>query len=268
MMKMNKLFISTLVVASLGLTSCESDDSSNRNPIENVREAKEFVKQTLVDSEYGWVINFFPSKEDTYGGYYLWMDFAEDWTVDVRSDFRAQDLVSGKEEYNFVTLSSFALSFPVQGKIHQFIAADPETHHTDIEFLYYGTDGEDLAFKGHTTGNIIKFRKATKALKDNYMGHQAMRTKFNSMKTMMLFGGAAPEVLTFKPVANGDGRMFNLNKKGYFADSESVQFGVSCGSENMVISQPIIIDGVEISEFVLVNGQFVGEKDGKKVTIF
>lgn len=265
-MNLRNIFVAGLVVASIGFTSCESDDTSKRNPIEHLRETQAKVKNELVSSEYGWVINFFPS-EDSYGGYYLYMDFSEDWSVDVRSDLRTEDLAISSEEYNFTMLNSFALNFPVQGKIHQFIALDPSSHRTDIEFLFDKFDGEDLLFKGHTTGHSVRFRKATQELKNDYMKHQETRTLFNTMKRVMVLNNNDSKILGFNPVANSDGRMFNLSEKGMFADSQAVGFGVSCGSDLLTISQPFIVDGVEISEFRIENNQFVAEKDGVTILI-
>ena len=260
-MSFKKIFIAGLVVASISFTSCESDDSSSRNPIEHLRETQAKVKKELVSSEFGWVINFFPS-EDSYGGYYLYMDFSDDWSVDVRSDLRTEDLALSSEEYNFTMLNSFALNFPVQGKIHQFIALDPSLHRTDIEFLYDKFEDEDILFKGHTTGHSVRFRKATLELKNDYMKHQEVRSLFNTMKRILVLSSDDSKIVEFRVNAEGDGRMFNLTQKGMFADSQAVDFGVSCGSDLVTINKPFVVDGVEIEKFQIDGDQFVGEKDG------
>lgn len=264
-MKISKYIVMFSMIFVLG--ACESDDNNDvfdKNPIERLNEIKVELKNNLVSSENGWSMTFFPSNK-LMGGYSFWFEFKEDGSLLTRSDIDS-DLSIHNEEYDFVMLSSLALSFPTGATIHEFITKNPEKNKTDIEFLFEDYQGDDIVFKGHTTRNEIRMTRATVDdkkfdLTKRHRNLDVVATKRN----LSVVEGA--EVYSFTVAYNKNSRYATV-KSTAGSINENGGIGIGATNSGIIISPAIEFeDGSSLSELALDGNRFVGEVNGNMVIL-
>lgn len=271
-------FFKALVFAgalfTLGACS-ESDDTRlfDEDPIHRLSEAESKLKNELVSSEYGWVVDYFPNNE-IFGGYSLLFNFNEDGTVKTRSDVKVNDYGVKDEEYNFVLLGSVALNFSYFSTVHEFPKMSTggnqgqNIYHTDYEFLFERFDGEDVVFKGFITRDEIRFKRATSAdVQFDLTLKHAHLNVVSSKRTLVVFENNEVTSFNFRygalkryaTVLSAD-RTMSVNGNG----------GVGVGATNtgIIISPAIEFeDGSSLSELTLEGNIFRGEVNGNIVII-
>ncbi|GEM_PF-5121466 len=276
MKRIKHIAVLLLVMSSAIFSSCNSDDSSagigGVSPSDRVKEAEKKLKSTLVASENGWIVEFFPNNT-LMGGYRMWYGFNEDGTAQIRSDIDFDKTGIVNSRYNFVMLSTLGLSFPNGSVVHEFIKMNEMVNRTDIEFLIKDYVGENIVFKGHTTRNDIVFTKAT--AEDRVFD----LTKNKQMS--VIFDG--PQTTLFKSieiVENGNSQKYALDYTGGtrfgrvssedgtpFNDKGGLGFGYT--STGLVISPAIKVGDEEISrlDYNASTQEFVGTASSGSVIV-
>lgn len=271
-------FFKALVFAgalfTLGACS-DSDDARifDEDPIHRLSEAETKLKNELVSSEHGWVVDFFPNNE-IFGGYSFLFDFNEDGTVKTRSDAKVNDYGIKDEKYNFVLLGTLALNFPSFSTVHEFPKLSQggndgaNVYHTDYEFLFERFDGDDIVFKGFETRNEIRFKRATADDKEFVLTTKhAMLNAVSGMRTLITFDNGEANTYNFR---YGSGKRYATVLSADRTMSVNANGGVGVGASNsgIIISPTIEFeDGSTLSELALDGNRFVGEVNGNMVII-
>lgn len=268
----NKIIAFLLLGAFIGITSCSNIEDNNifdQDPSVRLQETQDLLKNNLVGAENGWIMTFFPSNK-LKGGYSFWFDFNEDGSVQVRSDYNVADLSVKNERYDFVLLTTVALNFPLGSTVHKFVAENPGTNTTDIEFLFDRYEGDDIVFRGHSTRNEIRMTKATADDKKfDLSSKMAMREIVRTMKRLYVTSGIESTTYGFNYNANSrfarvaelTGPKTPINKNG----------GVGIGFKNngIILNEAVDVDGIIFDELVYDSGSnmFKMEKDGVSILL-
>lgn len=268
-MKKYVIKIAALSFALVGLVSCnniEDNDIYDKNQIQRYEETKAKLKNELVTSENGWIVDFFPNNSEL-GAFTLLFDFDENGKVQTRSDVTDGQYGVMTEEYNFVMLSTLALNFPVESTVHRITAKYQSAIKTDIEFLYQDIKEDEILFKGHTTKDQVVFRKATAADAEFDLTVKHSNLNFVSTKRNMIVNtDGETEIFNFRYAKNT--RFAKVSNTSGNSINGNGGIGIGGSNEGIIISPAIEFeDGSTISELKFENGVFIGENGSNSVTI-
>lgn len=175
---------SLLVLASgLILSSC-SEKNDAPAPVDPVVVAQDKVLTTLTSPTNGWEAAVYPSNNQRFGGYTVFVSFAKDGAVAATSELQAEDaLTSSKFELKTVagaTAPTTTLSLPLNAAIRlasEDAAEAALSAHTDESFDVTATSDSEVKLVGKTNGTVIVLRPAgTEAWKDQLTKIKASRT--------------------------------------------------------------------------------------------
>lgn len=162
---MMKIFNYILVISIMLFSSCTPEEkdlfgdlSSNR-----MNERLKADKAVLVGAENGWLMEYYPADQMIYGGYNLFVSFAENETATVSGDIAGV----GKKATGMYKLKDSAgpiLSFDTYNEIFHFfsepknslgIGSNGKGMEGDFEFRIMEATPEKVILKGKKTGNMI-----------------------------------------------------------------------------------------------------------------
>lgn len=175
---------SLLVLASgLILSSC-SEKNDAPAPVDPVVVAQDKVLTTLTSPTNGWEAAVYPSNNQRFGGYTVFVSFAKDGAVAATSELQAEDaLTSSKFELKTVagaTAPTTTLSLPLNAAIRlasEDAAEAALSAHTDESFDVTAASDSEVKLVGKTNGTVIVLRPAgTEAWKDQLTKIKASRT--------------------------------------------------------------------------------------------
>ncbi|WP_218598110.1 DUF4302 domain-containing protein [Polaribacter sp. NJDZ03] len=258
--------ISLIAVAFFILNACttnnDPDEVFNEVPSVRLTKQKEDLRELLQSSEDGWKVTYF-TDDSQLGGYTYLMDFTGDKTVEMDSDFGSTQGTRTASEWDVTLGSTVKLTFTTRNKIHELSDSNnaPDADLTgqgylgSFEFLYYGTDGDNIIFRANRGFNEVIFKKATSA-------DWSDLSKNNTIVSA-ISGQLAYEV-------GGDINFFSFNNARRFVSNLDTQindtdFGIGYTPTGITISPAIIADnGNGYSNFTLndARNKFVSE-DGE-----
>ncbi|QVY64784.1 DUF4302 domain-containing protein [Polaribacter sp. Q13] len=258
--------ISLIAVAFFILNACttnnDPDEVFNEVPSVRLAKQKEDLKELLQSSEEGWKVTYF-TDDSQLGGYTYLMDFTGDNTVEMDSDFGATKGTRTASEWDVTLGSTVKLTFTTRNKIHELSDSNnaPDANLTgqgylgSFEFLYYGTDGDDIIFRANRGFNEVVFKKATS-------------TDWSDLSKNDAIVGAITGQLAYE--VDGDVSFFSFNNARRFMSNLDTQvndtdFGIGYTPTGIIVSPAIKADnGNEYSNFTLndAKNKFVSE-DGE-----
>lgn len=250
---MKKIYLILLAAIGLTMTSClmEEKELFDQTPAERMEAYLEGYRTLLAESEGGWLLQYYPEENQSYGGYAYILKFTKD---SVTAYFQ---LANNTEE----TVSSLYKMTPDDGPvitfdtyneyIHYFATPDIQNYeamHGDYEFRIVGknADASELYMKGKRTNNSYTLVKFT--------GNPAeYLDKANEVQS----GMTAP---AYKMVMGEDttscsisGNVFQYNYNVYTeADTTSVSGSMAfCYTpEGLDFYEPVVINGTEYTSLV------------------
>lgn len=160
-----------LYSCSLGTEDLFEDSANNR--ISN--SLKEY-KKILCGAENGWIMKYYPSPTQAFGGYNLLVSFSEDGYSTVASELEDVDATC-KSLYRLKEMAGPVLTFDTENKFLHFFS-DPASGigsiglgmEGDYEFLFVDVTPEKIILKGKKTGNEIEMVPVPKDLSwKNYL---------------------------------------------------------------------------------------------------
>ena len=122
MKKNNILLFLLMALPTLLLTSClkDQEDFFPESASERTTNYLNNVKKVLTSSENGWVLNYYPDRDLSYGGYVYTLKFDED-NVEVFSEISSEDVPSIKSSYLLKNEDGPVLTFDTYNKyMHLF----------------------------------------------------------------------------------------------------------------------------------------------------
>lgn len=160
-----KLTHYTLLIAYvLGLFSCTpkidpifDDSAANRIEKEMLK-----VREILVNSPSGWLMEMYPSSTQAYGGFNVLMAFSADGRVKVASE-TAKANATAMSNYSLKQSAGCVLSFDTYNEIFHYFSdpANPDAGYPgyglegDLEFIVLSADKYHIRLKGRKTGSYI-----------------------------------------------------------------------------------------------------------------
>ncbi|MCM1176677.1 MAG: DUF4302 domain-containing protein [Clostridium sp.] len=167
---MKKTYLMLLAILPFLFQSClfEDKDLFDKTASERLEEFLAEYKALLSSSENGWLLEYYPDEELTYGGYAYVVNFTDE---DVVASFElAEDLSKTVISYYKLTGDDGpVLTFDTYNEYLHYFATpdinDYEAMHGDYEFNIAGKsdDGSEVYLTGKKTGNRMTLRKIDSA---------------------------------------------------------------------------------------------------------
>ena len=158
---MKKLII-LLAVLPLVLSSCLKDDKDafGKTASERIREVQEGTEKALTGAANGWLMEYYPSATQEYGGIAIYMKF-QNGTVTVTSEAggagkTAESLYSYDQDYgptiNFDTYNPY---FHIYSEPNSGVGPTNTGMEGDSEFIIMSYAADKVVLRGKKTQNTI-----------------------------------------------------------------------------------------------------------------
>lgn len=158
-MRLNKFFIAIgLAFSTLCLQSClkDQEDFFNESSSERLQGVLENAKTVLTSSENGWIFDYYPDRDLSYGGFVYTVKF-DDKEVSVRSEI-APDMEE-TSLYKLNTNNGPVLSFDSYNSLMHFFATPSNGNYEamdgDFEFMIMDVTEDLITLRGLRTGNTM-----------------------------------------------------------------------------------------------------------------
>ena len=159
----NKIFIYLLFLLPLfAFQSClkDQEDIFDKDPALRVQEAMENANKTLVSSENGWELDYFPHEKRQYGGYAITVQFADGKAV-VGGELDMEHTYESL--YKMTNDQGPVLTFDSYNALMHYFATPSsgnyEAMHGDFEFVIDSVGSDVVKVHGKKTQNVLYFRK-------------------------------------------------------------------------------------------------------------
>lgn len=164
---MKKIYLILLAVLGMTVTSClmEEKELFDKTPAERMDSFLDEYHQLLASAENGWLLQYYPEEEQSYGGYAYVVKFTK---ADATVWFQLDDDISTPVTslYKMTPDDGPVLAFDMYNEnLHFFATPDVNNYealHGDYEFRISGKseDGNVIYMKGRRSGcnvNLVKF---------------------------------------------------------------------------------------------------------------
>lgn len=240
----------------MSFQSClmEDEDLFDKSASARMSSTLEAYKSTLVASEYGWALEYYPEENQSYGGFVYTIKFTDDKAT-IALD-KVGPATTTESLYRLVGDDGPVLTFDTYSKLmHKY--AEPSDKATDgkrgdYEFLLMGHEGNVITLKGKKSGNIMTLTKLTEPF-DSYLQKITLsRTAFNGVPKVALKIGEET-IITSKT-------------------SEKLSFAYTEGEELKEVSVAYIptVNGIKLYKPITIKGQefqnFTFNSDGLGMT--
>ncbi len=268
---MKKLYLILLAAIGMTMTSClmEEKELFDQTPAERMEAYLEGYRTLLAESEGGWLLQYYPEENQSYGGYAYILQFSKD-SVTAYFQLATDTEVSVSSLYKMTPDDGPVITFDTYNDYIHFFAtpsvSDYEAMHGDYEFRIVGknSDASEIYMKGKRTNNNYTLVKFT--------GNPAeYLNKINEVEVAM----AAP---AYRMVMDADttvcsisGNVFEYEYNVYTTEDTTVVAGsmAFCYTpEGVDFYAPVEINGTEYTKLIFnaENGTLATE-DGKVTVI-
>lgn len=162
-MRLNKIYLPVLIAfVAMTLQSCLKDQEDVFDQQSNVRmqEYLDDTKEVLVSAENGWLFDYFPDRDLSYGGFLYALKFTDE-NVTV-----ACELAPGKSEtslYKLCADNGPTLSFDSYNSLMHYFATPSSGNYEaldgDFEFMIMDVTEDLITLRGKRTANIMYLRR-------------------------------------------------------------------------------------------------------------
>lgn len=256
MNKKNIFAFLLMALPALLLTSCLKDQEDTFSEPASIRMSN-YLKNTenlLTGNSNGWVLNYFPDRNQSYGGYSYTLKFTGD-DVEVRTEVAESPEQTFVSKYRLVADDGPVLTFDTYNDALHFFSTPSsgayEAMDGDFEFIILSATDEEIVLKGKRSGNIMYMTPLT-------MSSEEYQTKLASFKTDLVFDTAAG-------VIEGQNDTLHIYSSLRWIDIQT---------PDSTIEAPFCydIDGISLYEDVNIGGQLVrqfkyDENDGSLIAV-
>lgn len=245
MNKKNILIYFFMMLPALLLTSClkDQEDLFDQSASKRMTEYLANAKKVLTSAENGWILNYIPDREQSYGGYVYTLKFDEQ-NVEAWTEIAEDPSVSIKSTYTLCNESGPAILFDTYNEyLHYFTtpsgssgAGGYEAYDGDhlLMIMDISEDGNTIKFKGTRSGNIMYMHKLTEDPK------AYIQKIYDSAESMIFSVFPGPDG------SNLDLRVDNANRWVSFTNSKT--------EETVEAPYIVTVDGVEFLDSVEFDG--------------
>jgi len=256
---MKKILFVLLGLSTMLFQSClkDQDDVFDKSASERVAEEVSKVKQALINSEYGWVLEYYPEISQSYGGYVYTLKFDEQ-QVEVNAEDVVKDY-SGVEgpvtSYYSVNQNSGALlTFDTYNELLHFFSTPTSSEYQGyggtFEFVVdslgedvikvHATKGEDLESLGNITHSVMYLYRLTEPAED-YLA------KVKAMQETMVFTIASEGIYGIDAAFDYDSRQVAFAS----SDTSSVSSAFTFTDKGIRLYNTVSIEEKPLHNFVL-----------------
>ena len=265
---MKKLII-LLVVLPLVLSSCLKDDKDafGKTASERIREVQEGTEKALTGAANGWLMEYYPSATQEYGGIAIYMKF-QNGTVTVTSEAggagkTAESLYSYDQDYgptiNFDTYNPY---FHIYSEPNSGVGPTNTGMGGDSEFIIMSYAADKVVLRGKKTQNTIVLTPLPETAWNTMFGkYSADVNKMDNFRSYeLVLNGKTYDIA--REVAD------NYNSRYFSVVTES---GVTSASfiytqdTGLKFYEPLVVDGVSIEEMTWSGGMFTDEVSGARI---
>jgi hypothetical protein len=206
-----------MALPALLLTSCLHDQDDTFSDSASARMSKyiQHVDTVLTSAANGWVLNYYPDREQSYGGYVYTLKF-DGQNVQVRSELdKPTDVFTST--YKLISDNGPILTFDTYNEAMHFFATPSssqyEAYDGDFEFIILGVsdDHNTITLKGKRSGNIMYMYRQTDYTAEQYLDSiGAIKSAMSGMKQIITVVGTdtvavanAGSALTFSYIEDG-----------------------------------------------------------------
>lgn len=165
-MKINKTLLYLLMVLpALLLQSCLKDQEDVFDTPSSIRmqEVLDNAKRVLTSSEQGWVFDYYPDRNQSYGGYVYTVKFD---SKEVTAGFELAPGVTETSLYKLTNDNGPVLTFDSYNTLLHFFATPSSSAYEgmdgDFEFVIMSVTDDLITLRGKRTGNTMYMRRLTK----------------------------------------------------------------------------------------------------------
>lgn len=265
---MKKLLYIFTLISSFLLAGCTSETENlfGESASNRVEEAMENARKILIEAPNGWLMKYYPSSQQSFGGYNVLMSFTAEGEVTVSADI-ADPSAKSTSLYRLKEQAGPTLTVDTYNEIFHFFS-DPASGvgatglgmEGDYEFTIQSATPEQVVLKGKKTGNIITMTPMPE--NETWEAYLTDIEEAEQKVNYVLFSYAA------------DGEKYDVTKSyrtlaiSHEVDGENVTevFSYIQTKEGMEFYSPITLGGVEVSKLIYdsASGTWKSE-DGKAV---
>lgn len=263
---MKKIILISLIALGLGLSSCvnEVEEVFDKPASQRLEERMNECKTLLTSAEHGWMIRYFPSSEQSYGGstYAAKFDASGNVTVAGEIALLLSDEVSETvtSHYSINSSSSVVLSFDTYNKyIHYW--SDPDEWSAnrfegDFEWAFVSGDKNQMIFRGIKTDNKVVFTALDKDIVTSAQKTAAIEV---AVADGLYVGYRCSVEGVDTGIVLYDDDVFNLLT--YYPDGdlsgEYINYPYAYTEEGISLYEPVTVEGVTVQNFKWENQTFV-----------
>lgn len=161
---MKKILYVFALVSSLVLASCspETENVFGESASNRVEETLDNAQQVLVSAPNGWLMKYYPSSQQSFGGYNVLMSFTAEGEVTVSADITTNPDEKSTSLYRLKEQAGPTLTVDTYNEIFHYFS-DPASGigslglgmEGDYEFTIQSATPEQVVMRGKKTGNTI-----------------------------------------------------------------------------------------------------------------
>lgn len=256
---MKKVYLLLLILSPFIFQSClkDQDDLFDESPAERMNQALSEYKSVLASSENGWILEYYPEVNQSYGGFVFVVEFSES-EVTAFTEIASDASTSVTSLYQLISDDGPVLSFDTYNSFLHFFSQPsssmPDGYEGDFEFILMGmsADKSEISLQGKKTGNRMVLRKLNEDPVSYLDKVAAMKESISAPEYNLIYGSEESECsLTdgiFSFSTTGDDGAISNNTVAYCVTDKGIR-----------LYSPIVLDGDSISTFILGENELVSE---------
>ncbi|MFQ9210804.1 MAG: DUF4302 domain-containing protein [Alistipes finegoldii] len=256
---MKKLII-LLAVLPLVLSSCLKDDKDafGKTASERIREVQEGTEKALTGAANGWLMEYYPSATQEYGGIAIYMKF-QNGTVTVTSEAggagkTAESLYSYDQDYgptiNFDTYNPY---FHIYSEPNSGVGPTNTGMGGDSEFIIMSYAADKVVLRGKKTQNTIVLTPLPETAWNTMFGkYSADVTKMDNFRSYELVLNGKTYDISREVAAGYNSRYFSVVTENGTIPASFIY----TQDTGLKFYEPLVVDGVSIEEMTWSGGMF------------
>ena len=265
---MKKLII-LLAVLPLVLSSCLKDDKDafGKTASERIREVQEGTEKALTGAANGWLMEYYPSATQEYGGIAIYMKF-QNGTVTVTSEAggagkTAESLYSYDQDYgptiNFDTYNPY---FHIYSEPNSGVGPTNTGMGGDSEFIIMSYAADKVVLRGKKTQNTIVLTPLPETAWNTMFGkYSADVNKMDNFRSYELVLNGKTYDISREVAAGYNSRYFSVVTENGTIPASFIY----TQNTGLKFYEPLVVDGVSIEEMTWSSGMFTDEVSGARI---
>ncbi len=242
-MKMNKLLLYTALLLSIFVfQSCLKDqkDAFDESASARIEKYLDNAQKSLISSEYGWILDYYPHEDRQFGGYTYTVKFTKN---EVEGQLEVEPKTKAKSLYALKINNGPELSFDTYNNVlHHYSVPtiqQPKGMSGDFEFVIDSIGKDVIKLHGKIYQNVMYLRKLKEDATTYLIKVSTMAENFNLIASAGTIGGK-------KALVKYD----TDNRQATFVDANGKEISTAYNytDKGIRLYLPVYVNGVELSE--------------------